>query len=272
MANNIDEMIPPPCRQCGKLISLSSFVKSGGRRKFCSRTCAYAGRAVSAIERHGKKCAHCNKLFRPKSFEKTLYCGRACCIAGNKAKPKQRFISDGANKRDYCSSHCLHVMNNTGHEKSCRACGVMFTPVRSQDGKKGMAPYDLPTTCSRECHDAAYPVSEEMRRRMSERISGAGHPNWQGGSYRQGFRGRDWPAIAERARVRAQRKCERCGRPESENGRRLDVNHKIPFHQHRIKEQANHHSNLEALCRGCHTKTDWQWRKSNHIQLAMSFK
>jgi hypothetical protein len=53
---------------------------------------------------------------------------------------------------------------------------------------------------------------------------------------------------------------------------RLNVNHKTPFHQHTKKAAANRASNLEALCKPCHTKADWKWRKENPIQTTLSFK
>jgi hypothetical protein len=52
----------------------------------------------------------------------------------------------------------------------------------------------------------------------------------------------------------------------------LNVNHKTPFHQHTNKTTANRLSNLEALCKSCHTKEDWKWRKTHPIQLGMDLR
>lgn len=97
------------------------------------------------------------------------------------------------------------------------------------------------------------------------------HPNWQGGGKRRGYRGSGWQRIAESVRVMAGRKCEHCGLDESDNGRRLDVNHIVPFHQSKNKSQANKTSNLEALCRSCHMLADAKWRKENPIQVVIDF-
>ncbi len=46
--------------------------------------------------------------------------------------------------------------------------------------------------------------------------------------------------------------CRHCGKTPTENGRALDVHHRIPY---RIS-QDNSHSNLIALCKSCHKTAD----------------
>lgn len=283
------DSILPLCKCCQKEIDARLFSKSGGRRKFCSRSCAIAYRPIAALIRTAKDCEHCGKNFKAKSATKTRFCCKDCSISANKASPrkckncltvfspirwlahKNRFISDRANNRDYCSKECRLIFVKTGKEKQCASCKVWFTPIRRDARKNYYTPYDLPTTCGHECYLSAYPISEEKRKAASERMSGSNHPNWQGGSHRSGYRGSGWNALAEKIRNRAGRKCEKCGVDEADCETRLHVNHKIPFHQSRNKKAANNPSNLEALCVSCHMKTDWAWRKEHPMQIVMPF-
>ena len=246
-------------------------------------------RSATAAVRNASKCEHCGGDFPAKRVGVTKFCSIACKTAGAKAKPrnctvcdalfspirwqktKNRFISDKANTRLYCSLSCRAVAYRVGREKQCIACSVWFTPVRLEKASGRYIAYEAPETCSIGCRLQAFPVSEARRKAQSERFSREGHPNWQGGSHRRGFRGHGWSALAEKVRKRAGRCCERCGKTEADNERRLDVNHKTPFHQSRSKEKANRLSNLEALCRSCHQKTDWIWRRDNAVQYSLSF-
>ncbi|NID14378.1 HNH endonuclease [Luteibacter yeojuensis] len=78
------------------------------------------------------------------------------------------------------------------------------------------------------------------------------------------------------ARNRAGRCCEHCHMSEAEHQEkfkmRLNVNHKEPFHQHANKSLANRLSNLEALCKSCHTRADWKWRKEHPMQAVLNFR
>lgn len=284
------EKIIPPCRLCGKEITKRSFEKSGGRRRFCSRKCVSLYRTIAAAERGIKECAGCGSQFKAKSVEKTKYCSKACAVSSHKASPREckncgllftplrwqkrtsRLISDGANVRDYCTAKCRQIFLRKGKEKRCAWCGVLFTPVRTDSISGYYRPYSLPTTCGSECSKSAYPISEERRKALSDRVSGSGHHYWQGGTHREGFRGHEWSNIAEKARNRAGRICQHCGKTEYENGRALDVHHKVPFHQFKRKQDANRRSNLEALCRSCHKKADLIWRAENPVQYSIGFR
>lgn len=54
--------------------------------------------------------------------------------------------------------------------------------------------------------------------------------------------------LKEMARDRANRRCERCNKKESECRRKLDVHHKD------LNKRNNNIDNLEALCQSCHMK------------------
>jgi 5-methylcytosine-specific restriction endonuclease McrA len=117
--------------------------------------------------------------------------------------------------------------------------------------------------------------SDKARKeKISIAFRASNHPNWQGGSHYGKTRGPGWTRIAERCRELHNRTCKHCGMTEKESKAkgwwRLQVNHIIPFHQWRNKEAANKQSNLEALCKSCHTKADWKWRKENAVQMTLA--
>lgn len=87
--------------------------------------------------------------------------------------------------------------------------------------------------------------------------SGPNHYNWRGGESDY-YYGPNWPGQQRQARERDQ-VCQCCGLTPEENGRELDVHHKIPFRLFNyVPEendnylQANELDNLECLCRSCH--------------------
>jgi len=156
---------------------------------------------------------------------------------------------------------------------TCKVCGACFTAIKWTKRKTGfgLTRDKNRKTCSSECHHMFYRIDEERKRKISESERGEKHHNWQGGGKRRGYRGAGWNEIAEKVRRRAGYKCEHCGKTQEECGRRLDVNHIEPFHQSRNKTHANRLSNLEALCKSCHMKTEWKWRRQNNIQYAIKF-
>lgn len=66
-----------------------------------------------------------------------------------------------------------------------------------------------------------------------------------------------WDAARFEALVRDQARCQDCGitAPEhiEENGRGLDVHHKVPYREFDDPETAHELSNLVTLCRSCHS-------------------
>ncbi|AZE55897.1 hypothetical protein C4K03_3744 [Pseudomonas synxantha] len=275
------------CPICSNQITARQLTKNPNK-VVCSMACASILRTKKAIERNARSCAGCGTEFSSKP--KSKYCSKACMTQSLRPSHTQCrgcgvFFTPvrihSRNKR-YCTAYSAAFVpfcmsDCEGKRKvqegvSCKSCGVLFTPVRWD--RKSLEFYTYPgkTTCGDECNQKAYPFTDERRKAQSARYALSGHPNWQGGSHRGGFRGHGWAAIAEKVREKAGRCCELCGKPEADNGRRLDVNHKIPFHQSQSKEKANKLSNLEALCRSCHQKTDWIWRRDNAVQFSLSFR
>lgn len=233
------------CTQCG--IEFRNRERSRKRNGeeceniFCSRSC---------YDKHQKKiaakeCKHCKKEFTPLS-DKTLFCSMDCRVEHHKPKPK-----------------------------NCINCDSLFSAIKPRnDSSKWYVRSNDIKTCSKECLNEFYRTDKARKEKISKAFRKEKHPNWQGGSHRGDKRGAGWNRIAEKCRELHNRTCKHCGMTEQEsldkNWGRLQVNHIVPFHQWQRKEQANKQSNLEALCKSCHTKADWKWRKENHVQMSLN--
>jgi len=209
-----------------------------------------------------------------KSTRNAAYTACQCC--GVRFTPvlyrssRGRFRRDN-NPRKACSAECASAVVRMGRtEKQCLSCGISFSPVRWREGK---AIKDCHARfCSHECRIQSW-WDDDRRLAQSKRLSGENHFNWYGGSGSFSWRGVDWPRIAERCRDLHDRTCKHCGMTEEQSKAkgwgRLQVNHIVPFHQWQNKEAANRQGNLEALCKSCHTKADWKWRKDNPVQVTL---
>jgi len=274
------------CLTCGKAISEKGIKKAGKLgRKFCSKECHSNGRLLTtANKRFDRQCRFCLSIFQTTPSKSRIYCSKECNLASmDKARAEHArncsfcfvyftpiklvkgvALGNKIDRDQYCSHLCSRQSKMKHYDVSCKKCSVIFTPVRKVNGI--WLPYRQLRYCSEQC--ALLSVSDSIKKRTY--LSSDSHPNWVGGTHRLGGRGSGWHKIAEKCRELHGRKCKRCGMAEEENGRRLDVNHIIPFHQHKNKTQANKQSNLEALCRSCHTKTDWEYRKSNQMQICLN--
>jgi len=93
------------------------------------------------------------------------------------------------------------------------------------------------------------PHSEEWRKKISESNSGEKHWNWQNGKSFEPYPLGWTKTFKEQIRRRDEYKCQNCGVPETETGRKSDVHH-IDY----IKENLNP-INLISLCKKCHGRT-----------------
>lgn len=237
------------CDHCGKEYVRKPSKKRDGSptdRAFCSRPCYDEQRRMEWTAK-APECKSCgNRIERPSLRKGTVFCSKQC--------------------RDDLAAKNSHT--------KCIVCKTEFCAVKFS--KKSGGGYYIQRdkfrkVCSKACTIEFFKTDEARKKKISESERGSKHHNWQGGGKSRGYRGSDWLAIAEKVREAAGYKCERCGKPQEDCGRKLDVNHKEPFHQHKNKKQANKMSNLEALCKSCHMKTEWEWRKSNPIQHAIRF-
>lgn len=274
------------CLVCGKQFTGSKHKSN----KFCSTSC-YRTPQGKALTKNGKEkskkgdCTHCGKsVFDCKGSGSVIFCNRDCydahrvkvwesrsvdCV-GCGRKISGAGISTGSHVRKYCSIEC-----RTNHKKpevkACISCGVLFSAIKFMKNGDSFryARVTDQKTCTRDCLAEFFRKDTDRKIKISKAFTGEKHPAWVGGSHNGSYRGADWRKIAESAREKAGRCCEHCGKTEHENGRKLDVNHIVPFHQHKNKSDANKPSNLEALCRSCHTKTDYLWKKNNSVQFVL---
>jgi hypothetical protein len=133
-------------------------------------------------------------------------------------------------------------------------------------------------TCSPECWREWIKNNPERKEKISAAFTGSKHPNWQGGAQmgNRGYRGPGWGGIRRKALALAGYMCKQCGISNADHlrnhGSSLEINHIRPFWQFQgDNEKANRQSNLEALCKSCHTKADWEFRKKCQIQHILAF-
>jgi hypothetical protein len=236
------------------------------------RYCQYCGKITNtkpSRKKNGNKCniVFCDRICYDKSrSEKHQARSYACIRCGKITLDPSKTLTD----KKYCSSKCFNEDRKPDPIK-CIQCGVIFSAVKfaKRGGVYKYCRISEQKTCTRKCLSDFFRSDKSRKLKIAKSITGSNHVNWQGGSHYGDKRGSGWLAIAEKCRELHGRVCKLCGKTEQENGRKLDVNHIIPFHQHKNKTKANHQSNLEALCKSCHTKTDWEYRKNNPIQICL---
>lgn len=279
---------------CACLICGNSFKPLPSKaNKFCGAPCYHAAQRSGIVKvgrdpKHLYPCHECgvetNRIpskCRDGSTSEKVFCSRACY---DKNRADRRGGCKACGERvpfkssKYCSWAC-RISDKKPDPCTCSNCGCSFTAVKFMarpSGKVALVAYGSAKTCSPECHNLWIRNDPERKRKISAAFRRELHPSWQGGSHRDGFRGHEWEVISEKARDRAKRCCEHCGMEEAEHlakyRQRLHVHHDEPFHQQRNKSAANRLSNLVALCRSCHTKADWKWRKANPVQGALELR
>lgn len=242
-------------------------------------TCTNCNAAVKgrqpAVRRNGETCTKifCNRACYDEHRRNLVaarakpcsYCGKLAHVVGGKGKASQR--------DHYCNAICWKA-DKKAKPKSCLNCKTVFTPIKWHKEYGGFVSYNAGKTCSAECHNLWIRNNQARKEKISAAFQADKHPNWQGGTHRSSGRGPGWQKIRREVIRRAGNKCEHCGLTAEAMLEKykcsFHINHIVPFHQHGgTTAQANRLSNLEALCRSCHTKADWKWRKENPVQLYM---
>ena len=93
--------------------------------------------------------------------------------------------------------------------------------------------------------------SDDTKRKMSEAHSKEKHWNWKGGASYEKYSVNFDNQLKDRIRVRDNFKCQLCGVPELETGRKMSVHH-IDYNKHNYND-----NNLICLCVSCHMKTNF---------------
>jgi 5-methylcytosine-specific restriction endonuclease McrA len=146
-------------------------------------------------------------------------------------------------QRRFCSRRCWGLWHRGENNKqtnrvrlTCDHCGIEFEKIPSHVGK-----YNY---CSKDCSSVAH----------GDKLRGAKHPNYQGGSLKS--RGEEWGATRALVIARQNYKCANCGMSNDEHiqkyYRGLHVHHRELF---RLTAE-NSLETLVALCVSCHSKED----------------
>ena len=194
-----------------------------------------------------KHCAYCNKVFE-KKVSTSLY--------------------DWNNQTKYCSYPCYWKDKKRQPMKICPQCGITFMP---KDFRKAAI------FCSTKCRDDSqrkpYPLCELCGETCKKHSARFCSPEckilWYRGKAVYNFVENPkssitpvdyayWKNLAEEIRQR-DKVCQHCGKTPEENGRALDVHHKIPYRISHIDSP----DNLVALCRSCHKTADYEWQYHN---------
>lgn len=290
--------------KCTCIVCNSQFnFKAEKSNKYCGMACyriaQKRGDYLGFREAKRKyKCSHCGSEVAGKSKSTTrnggvsenIFCNRDCYDAFRSAiknKPKGECLNcsvvltnENTNNPNpkYCSNACK-LEHKKSKDRYCISCGVWFSSLKWNRSAGRLVADNARKTCSEECYIEQIKTNKERKEKISNAFAGASHPNWQGGSSYlsdRGFRGSNWQMIRQQIIERDGFKCVRCGIGRTKHYERyhcdFNVNHKKPFHQFGGKTKlANKPSNLETLCKSCHTKADWQYRKANPIQQILCF-
>lgn len=283
------------------IVCENQFKNKSKDKKFCSMPCyRIAQKRGDYIGTKGTKlkynCAHCAKevLGKSKSTNRkgghsdNIFCDRACynafkSILKNKVLRNcmgcdneiSRAHGHAANAK-YCSNDCK-INHKKSKDRNCIYCGVWFSSLKWNSTIGRLVSDNFRKTCSEDCYISQIKTNQERKDKISRAFQGAKHPAWQGGkSFHSigGFRGVNWKSIRLTIIERDKFKCVQCGMNREDHYAKyncdFNVNHIKPFHQFGGKtELANKPSNLETLCKSCHTKTDAAYRKNNQIQMIL---
>lgn len=199
---------------------------------YCSPACAWSDARRRGHLRPPRTCLLCRKPFHP----------------GIAAYGVQR----------YCSYQCGRAaLRADSAEKgrrvplTCAECGVGFTRIRALASRTKHGKH----YCGRACAVAGRVGKKSWA--------------WRGGT-REG-RGPGWLALAESIRARDEHTCRRCGKPQTQNGSRLHVDHVRPWRSFADKTLANDPANLVSLCAPCHAwktkRAEARWLKGDVLEL-----
>lgn len=204
------------CPQCNK--EVRTFNK---RLRYCSKECRYAHTHVQ------KPCVICGKMFEISAgyVDRLVTCGSKECKKAIKSGEHAPFY--GHEHSDTSKALISKANSKPRTEVTC-TCGC---------GEK----FELPGHRTRRNKSNMFFVDREH---MYKWVIGENHWNYCGGNI---YYGDGWMKIAQSIRERDQ-VCQKCGKTPRDNGRALDVHHKIPA---RISRD-NSPENLIALCMSCH--------------------
>lgn len=132
----------------------------------------------------------------------------------------------------------------SGVTKNCEVCGKPFYVIPSEIKRARF--------CSKQCLGKMKSGPNGIYFACAR--YGSDNPQWRGGRDKN-YYGPNWHQQRRSARKRDNDTCQKCGKTERDNGRKLDVHHIQDFREFGIEryQEANQLSNLISLCRCCHS-------------------
>ena len=135
-------------------------------------------------------------------------------------------------RRMYCSKQCWATHTKEMNMFTCEFCGARFHRARAAVARTKH------TFCGAPC-SRAYALNHRV---LPDPLR------------RQGWRGPSWKIQSAWARVRDGNHCVRCGAGPENPAYKMAVHHIKWFYSFPTPDEANALSNLETLCRSCHSK------------------
>lgn len=226
-----------PCEQCGQPIPSAAV---WGVRRFCGVACRNRALATAQRKYQQRDCPICHRRMSGNRQTCSATCGyrfrkerarkqKTCPICNSQFWP----VKHVARWSKFCSKACYVAKQSERLalvEVTCAQCARTFRRTRA--AVKRVANVFCNKVCARKF------------------LSGENHPHWRGGH--DANRGPAWLKLAASIRERDGHACRRCGRTQAENGRKLDVDHIVPWRLFNSAEIANQPSNLVSLCARFH--------------------
>ncbi len=241
------------CVRCGR-VTLRR--RGNAPQPFCGRRCA----ALSTADKTRKPRGVCLLCGKARPGDNQRGCSAKCAYLLRKLRTRKprvcpcchrEYFSKGRLRLKFCSKRCMNVMvRREAYETfPCEHCGIVVTRRKIRTRPR------THKFCGRPCQSRYF---------VAERNS-----QWRGGS--DPNRGAEWIKLAAAIRARDGHLCQRCGKAQADNKRRLDVDHIRPWRSFANKAEANALENLVALCSTCHkqktTGAERRWLRGDRLDL-----
>lgn len=254
------------CVICGKQYEAS--ISRAKEQATCrSQECSYAFLTIPEYKpNYGQRkytftCLNCKKTGQTSRANRqfcTMKCKsdyhrieKTCVICGKKfTQGKQR-----SDEQVTCrSQECVKAIKFGAHNPFY---GKHHTAETKEIVSKKKTHPRIEVQCTCGCGEIVQVTFARMRRNKTDVfftnadhlhtwLQGKNHWNYRGGRI---YYGDEWNKVARAVRER-DKACQECGKTPEENGRALDVHHKVPA---RVSRD-NSPENLVALCISCHQK------------------
>lgn len=229
-----------------------------------------------------KRCLHCNAVIsgeKPSALAKRKFCSTSCHYRYKLERRSERWrcVMCGQPTRHAWSTRCRRCSHLARPRLPCTHCGSPIPPWRRYCSVACYGAHKrrrVLTKCA-QCDKAIERFPAQMLRNKRHFCSardqdlfqrGENHPYFKGSTDQP--RGTGWRLIASKIRDRDGHMCRRCGVLETDNGRRLSIDHIIPLREFNGDLlRANSHENLISLCALCHglktTAEKRRWHKGD---------